>query len=476
MKIAGVVLAAGLSKRMNLPLLKVLHKIHGSPMLHHVLKTLNELKPQKIVIVVGKHFKEIKESIPDDGSISYAHQSEAKGTGDALLKAWPAFKGFEGTVIVLNGDTPLVTRETLKKFLTIHKKKQNVVSVLSFIAKEPGSYGRVIRDKAGAITSIIEDKDATELQRNIKEVNSGIYAIERDAFPMIREIKLNQLKGEYYLTDIVSIARSKGMKVDAYCIGSEDELMGVNTKEELERAQKLMKEKTIKKWMDRGVSFIDTASVYISPGTRIGRGTLIYPNVHLEGDTKIGKGCTIYPNVRVYNSTIGDEAIIKDSTLIESSIVKRGASVGPFAHLRLGSEIGRGARIGNFVEVKKSVVGSGTKASHLTYLGDAKIGSNVNIGAGTITCNYDGVKKHTTVIEDNVFVGSDSQLVAPVKIGKGAYIGAGATITKDVPPMALALSRVKQRHIEGWAKKKLKSKSEKSRGQSAKGKESKAKS
>jgi bifunctional UDP-N-acetylglucosamine pyrophosphorylase/glucosamine-1-phosphate N-acetyltransferase len=306
-------------------------------------------------------------------------------------------------------------------------------------------------------------------QKKIKEVNSGIYAIEPEGLCLLKEIKLNESKGEYYLTDIVSIARDKGIKVDAFCIGSEDECIGINTREELDRARQLMKDRIIKRWLYRGVTFVDTNSVFISSNIHIGRGTIVYPNVHLEGNTKIGKRCTIYPNVRILDSIIGNGAVIKDSTLIEGSVVKRKASVGPFAHIRPGSEIGAGARIGNFVEVKKSVIGSGTKASHLTYLGDAKIGKDVNIGAGTITCNYDGYKKNITTIEDNVFIGSDSQLIAPVKIGKGAYVGAGSTITNDVPSKALALSRIKQKHFESWAlKKKLKVKGAKSKERRAK--------
>ncbi len=469
MKLAGVVLAAGLGKRMNSSLPKVLHKIYDAPMLQYVLKTLTELNPQRIVVVVGKHFKEIRESVKGDGSICFAHQKEAMGTGDALLKARQAIKGFKGTVLIINGDTPLVLRETLKKFLHLHKQKKNVISVLSFLAEEPSSYGRVIRDESGKAASIVEDRDATDLQKNIKEVNSGIYALESEAFHILKEIKLNESKGEYYLTDVISIANDKGIKVDAFCIGSEDELMGVNTLGELEKVRQLMKDRIIKRWMNRGVNFMDTNSVFISPDVRIGKGTYIYPNVYLEGNTRVGRGCTIYPNVRIQNSIIGDGAIIQDSTLIESSVVKNRASVGPFARIRPGSQIGKDARIGNFVEVKKSVIGSGTKAGHLTYLGDSKIGSNVNIGAGTITCNYDGYKKYITIIEDNVFVGSDSQFVAPVKVGKGAYIGAGSTITEDVPSMALALSRIEQSNIKDWViRKKLKVKSGKLKVKKAK--------
>jgi bifunctional UDP-N-acetylglucosamine pyrophosphorylase/glucosamine-1-phosphate N-acetyltransferase len=481
MKLAGVVLAAGIGKRMNSSLPKVLHQIHGATMLQHVLKTLYELKPQKVVVVAGKHFKEIKESIiqtnppippllkggkggllrTQDSELIFAHQKEPKGTGDALLKVLPSLKGFKGMVVVINGDTPLITRETLKKFLLLHEKKRNVISILSFMSQEPGSYGRVIRDKAGDVVSIVEDRDATASQKRIGEVNSGVYAMEPDALRLLKEIKINESKGEYYLTDIIHIAMDKGIKTGAYCIGSEDEFIGVNTQEELEKARQLMKDRITKRWKDRGVSFLDTNSVFISPDVIMGKDTTVYPNVHLEGNTKVGRGCTIYPNVRIQNSIIGDGAIIKDSTLIESSVVKNLATIGPFAHIRPGSEIGTGVKIGNFVEVKKSLVGMGTKASHLTYLGDAKIGKNVNIGAGTITCNFDGDKKQITTIEDNVFIGSDTQLIAPVKIGKGAYIAAGSTITKNVPSKALALSRIEQRHIKDWViKRRSKVKSE----------------
>ena len=451
MKLAAVVLAAGLGTRMNSSVPKVLNDLNGTLMLQHVLNTLYKLKPKRIVVVAGMHIEEIKKSIQDGSNIFFAHQKEAKGTGDALLKAVPALRGFQGTVLVVNGDTPLITPETLKKFLLLHIKRRDTLSLISFISREPDSYGRVIRDERGNVLSIIENRDATVSQKSIKEVNSGVYAIESQGMGFLKAMKLNESKGEYYLTDLVHIAKNKGVKIDAFCMGSKDEFIGINTHQELEKARQLMKDRIIRRWIDRGVSFVDTTSVFISSDVKMGKGTIVYPNVHLEGNTKVGRGCTIYPNVRIQNSTIGDSAIIKDPTLIEGSVVKNRASVGPFAHIRPGSEIGTGARIGNFVEVKKSVIGSGTKASHLTYLGDAKIGKDVNIGAGTITCNYDGYKKHITVIKDKVFIGSDSQLIAPVKIGKGAYIGAGSTIIKDVPSNALALSRVEQRHLKGWA-------------------------
>ena len=453
MKTAAVVLAAGVGKRMKSSLPKVLHSFHGATMLQYVVNTLQKLKPERIIVIVGKYLKEIKASLQDTDSISFAEQREPKGTGDALLKAVPLLGRGRGTVIVVNGDAPLITPETLKKFLVLHRKRRNQLSILSFLAEEPMSYGRLMRDHEGSVMSVIEERDASASQKAIKEVNSGVYAIEPQALQLLKEIKLNELKGEYYLTDIVHIAREKGLKMDAFRIGSEDEFIGVNTRQELEKAGRLMKDRIINRWKDRGVKFIDAGSVFLSSDTYIGKGTVVYPNVHLEGNTRIGRDCTIYPNVRISESIIEDGVVIKDSTLIESSAVKKMASVGPFAHIRPGSEIGAHARIGNFVEVKKSIVGPGTKASHLSYLGDARIGRDVNIGAGTITCNYDGNKIHITTIEDAVFIGSDSQLIAPVRIGKGAYVGAGSTITKDVPSKALALSRGEQVNIEGWATK-----------------------
>jgi bifunctional UDP-N-acetylglucosamine pyrophosphorylase/glucosamine-1-phosphate N-acetyltransferase len=457
-KLACVVLAAGLGKRMYSSLPKVLHPIQGTPMLRYVLGTVHELDPQRIIVVIGKHGKDVKESIqgdinacPTNCNFSFAYQKEAKGTAHALMQALPFMKGFKGTVLVINGDTPLISLKILKKIISLHKQRKDIVSFLTFQTHKPQSYGRIIRDREGHVLSIIEDRDATASQKKIKEVNSGVYVLATEALPLLKEIKMNVSKGEYYLTDIIHIARGKGEKTNAYCIGSEDECAGVNTREDLEKVRRFMKEKIINKWVQRGVNFIDTSSVFLSPEISIGRGTTVYPNVHLEGKTKIGKHCTVFPNVRILNCTIEDSAIIKDCTLIEDSVVKKRATVGPFAHVRPGSVIGPDSRIGNFVEVKKSVVGSGTKAGHLTYLGDAQIGKNVNIGAGTITCNYDGYRKHTTVIKDNVFVGSDSQLIAPVEVGEGAYIGAGSTITKDVASKALALSRVEQRQIHGWA-------------------------
>lgn len=452
MSTACVILAAGLGKRMQSAVPKVMHLICGVTMIESVLSAAGGVRPEKIIVVAGKHIDLIKDAL-QKSDVAFALQKEAKGTGHALLCARPALGDFHGTVMVLNGDTPLIRHETLKKFYRLHRKAGNALSVLSFDAADPGNYGRVVRDGSGKISAIVEDRDCDVHQREIREVNSGVYAIESDVFHLLDAIRMNRSKGEYYLTDIVSVASKKGLKTAAYCIGAEEEFMGVNTREELHRASMLMRKSIIRKWAGKGVDFLDGGSVLIHGSVLIGRDATIYPNVCLEGNTRIGRGVKIYPNVRIVDSDIGRMAVIKDSTLIEDSKIGEGASVGPFAHVRPGSEVGPGAKIGNFVELKKAVIGKGSKASHLSYLGDARVGKGVNIGAGTITCNYDGVSKHVTVLGDGVFVGSDTQFVAPVSVGRGAYIGAGSTITKDVPPDALALSRTAQKTIPGWAAK-----------------------
>lgn len=452
MNLSCVILAAGLGKRMNSDLPKVLHKVCGIPMIQAVINTARELKPRKVIVVAGKHAGLIQQTVGAD-DIFFAVQEKPLGTADALRSARKGLRGLQGTVVVLNGDTPLISSRTITRFIRLHQRNRNSVSVLSFRAGNPAGYGRVVRDGKGRVLSIIEQKDADASVQKITEVNSGVYAVSHEALRLLDRIPANKAKGEFYLTDIVALAIRDGLRAAAYALGEESEFMGVNTPGELSRASALMREKIVASWTGKGVHFLDAGAVFIHPDVKIGRATTIYPNVYLEGKTAIGKGSVIYPNVRIIDSMIGDCVMIKDSSVIEGSLVKNNASVGPFAHVRPGSEVGPEARIGNFVELKKAVVGRGTKASHLSYLGDTVIGSGVNIGAGTITCNYDGVKKHATVIGDRVFVGSDTQFVAPVRIGRGAYIGAGSTITKDVPADALALSRSPQRHFEGWARK-----------------------
>ncbi|GAB4408113.1 MAG: bifunctional UDP-N-acetylglucosamine diphosphorylase/glucosamine-1-phosphate N-acetyltransferase GlmU [Thermodesulfovibrionales bacterium] len=450
MSLICVVLAAGIGKRMGSSTPKVLHKICGRAMLQYVLDAAGKLRPEKIVVVAGKHYNEIKEALGRPG-VSFVLQKEPKGTGDALLRAWEFLGGFKGDILVLNGDMPLITTLTLREFLAIYRKNRDALSILSFTAQDPSSYGRILRDRSKKAIGIVEDRDATPEQKAIKEVNSGVYAMNSEGMNLLTRIRLNKAKGEYYLTDLLGIAIRNGLKTGVYCIGSEEELIGVNNRHDLLTAERIMQKRIVDSMIKEGVNFIDIASVHIHSGVKIGREAVIYPNVYLEGDTRIGPGCIIYPNVRIVDSTIGSNAVIKDSSVIEGSAVKHNAQVGPFAHIRPESTISPYAKVGNFVEVKKSLIGCRTKASHLSYIGDAIVGKDVNIGAGTITCNYDGRKKYKTEIKDGVFIGSDTQLIAPVCVGRGAYVGAGSTITEDVPSMSLALSRVKQKNVEGWA-------------------------
>ncbi len=450
--IAVVVLAAGSGTRMKSSVPKILHNIFGKPIIQHVLDSVKGLHSDTNIVVLSLQTKEVEE-ILKDYPVKFVYQERPLGTADALKVSRKYLKEFKGTVIVLNGDTPLVETETLKNLVRLHKENREDISFISFIVNGEHSYGRVVRH-GKSVMGIIEDKDATEGQKAIKEVNSGIYAIRSELLKLLDKIKINEKKGEYYLTDIVKIAVDKGYTVSAHILSNEKELTGINTRLDLHNAGLYLRDRVVDKWMEKGVTFIDKSSVFIHPDVEIGVDTIIYPNVFIEGKSVIGRNCVIYPNARIIDSKIADNVVIKDSTVIESSIVEEGAIIGPFAHIRPESLIGQRAKIGNFVEIKKSRIGMGTKASHLSYLGDAEVGENVNIGAGTITCNYDGKKKHKTVIEDNVFIGSDTQLVAPVRIGKGAYIGAGSTITKEVPAESLGISRTPQKNIEGWARKK----------------------
>ncbi len=450
MNLNVIILAAGLGTRMKSDIPKVLHPLCGIPMIQYVVETAKKLGSEEIVTVINKNHELVRDFLKDKTSI--AIQKKALGTADALRAGIRAIKKLAPTLII-NGDTPLVREETLKRFIKRHKKEQGSISILSFIAEDPSSYGRIIRDKAGDVIAIREQIDATPEEKKIKEVNSGIYIIEPEALGLLKLIKKNINKGEYFLTDIVSIGVRKGLKIRAYPVAEEEDLLGINTRKDLSIASAIMRKRINEGFMLEGVTLINPDHTYIEKDVRIGRDTVIYPGAQIEGKSVIGDKCIIYQNVRISNSIIGNLVVIKESSAIEDSVIQDGSQIGPFAHLRPGTRIEKNVKIGNFVEVKKSSIGEGTKAMHLTYIGDAEIGRNVNVGAGTITCNYDGLKKYKTLIEDNVFIGSDTQLVAPVKVCRGAYIGAGSTITKDVPEDSLALSRTPQRHIPEWAKK-----------------------
>lgn len=459
MKICAVVLAAGLGKRMKSATPKVVHNLMGKPIVTYSVEAVKVVSGvSKIVLVIGRHSEVALTSIfKEEPMVSFAYQDNLLGTADALKSGLSGLGGqhFDFT-LVLTADAPLIRGETLQGLIDRHIRDGNAVTMLSFVSKDPASYGRVTRNPDGTLRGIVENPDATEEERNINEVNSGIYVFSQQALPLLDKIAVNAKKGEYYLTDIISIASAHGLKVDAQKMPDEDEFIGINSRSELLLAINALKLRINRHWMNEGVTLMDENTTLIAPSvTAIGRDTVIYPNVILEGTTVIGQACTIYPNVRIINSTLEHDVVVKDSTLIEDSTIDAGAAVGPFAHLRPGAAVGKKAKVGNFVEIKKSTLGVNTKASHLSYIGDATVGDNVNIGAGTITCNYDGVNKFKTVIEDGVFIGSDSQLVAPVTIGKGAFVGAGSTITQNVPEGALSISRVRQRTIVDWVKAKF---------------------
>ncbi len=454
-----VILAAGLGTRMKSGLAKALHPLAGRPLVQHVLNASKAIEPGAVVLVLGHQAEKVREAA-SGYQPTFVLQREQLGTGHAVRQARGAIAEAEGPVLVLCADTPLLTGGTLKGLVALHRKSRAAVSLITALVEDPFGYGRVVRGKSG-IQRIVEEKDASAAQKKIREVNAGIYCFEKKfLLASLDGIGRNNAQGEYYLPDAIALARKNAMKVAALICADADEVMGVNTRFDLSRAEIILRDRINRKWMLEGVTMLDPASTFIGDEVVLGRDTVLYGNVRLEGRTRLGDGCVVFPGSRIVDSTLGSNVMVKDSSVIEESTIAAGAAVGPFAHLRPGSVIGERAKIGNFVEIKKSSIGEGSKANHLSYIGDAAIGRDVNIGAGVITCNYDGFEKHATVIEDGVFVGSDAQLVAPVKIGKGALIAAGATITRDVPPDALAISRVPQDIREGFAvrRRKLKQK------------------
>jgi bifunctional UDP-N-acetylglucosamine pyrophosphorylase/glucosamine-1-phosphate N-acetyltransferase len=459
MKPIVVILAAGLGTRMRSSLPKALHPLAGKPLIRHVLDAVMPIGPARTIVVLGHQADRVRGAM-DGYPVETVHQAEQLGTGHAVRQAMDALAGSSGPVMVLCADTPLLTPETLKNLLDVHGRSKAAVTVMTAIADDPTGYGRVVRGKSGVLR-VVEEKDASEAQKQIREVNAGIYCFDRKFLQTaLHGIGNRNAQGEYYLPDTISLARRKRLTVGAVLCRDFDEIMGINSRFDLSQAEMILQARTNLRWMLEGVTLHDPATVFIGADVVIGRDTLVYSNVRLEGKTTVGEGCVLYPGSRIADSILGSGVTIKDSCVIEESRIADRASVGPFAHLRPGTVLGAGSRIGNFVEVKKSVIGEGSKASHLSYLGDAVIGADVNIGAGVITCNYDGFKKHQTIIEDGVFVGSDAQLVAPVRIGRDALVAAGATITRDVPVEALALSRVPQENREGVAgrRKKMKQK------------------
>ena len=433
---------------------KVLHTVAGLPLIEHVLRAGDALNPSSSVVVVGYQAREVKEALGKRLGLRFASQEPQLGTGHALLQAEPLLSGERGTLVLLSGDVPLLRPETLVELVRKHADARAAMTVVTAEVDRPDGYGRIVRDQ-GSITAIVEHKDATEDERQIREINSGIYAFDlAPLFDALRQIGSGNVQGEFYLPDLVRIYRSRGMTVETTVLRDAREILGVNSRKELAEVAMVLKITKNDELMAAGVTIADPATAFIGPDVVVGADTVIQPGVHLEGRTRIGSGCQIHSGVRIIDSVLGDGVVINNFCVITDSTVANGAQIGPFAHIRPQSEVGVDARIGNFVELKKTRIGRGSKANHLSYLGDTTIGDRVNVGAGTITCNYDGAAKHPTVIEDGAFIGSDTQLVAPVRVGRGAYVAAGSTITEDVPPQALAISRSRQVNKEGWVAKK----------------------
>ena len=444
-----VILAAGLGTRMKSGTIKILHRAAGRPIIDYVLDLAADLSPNPPVMIVGYQRDQVQKCVGTRAR--FAVQEEQKGTGHAVLMAADQVDP-NRRVMILSGDVPLTRIETLRRLLDEHERSGNALTLLTMKPSDPALYGRIIRDDSGSVLRIVEVKDASDDEKRIDEVNAGIYVFNGEhLFGNLRNLKPENAQKEYYLTDLLQVIRDGGHRVGALVADDPSEALGVNSRSELAQVESEIQRRVVARLMSEGVTFRNPSTVVIDSSVTIGPDTVVYPFVTLEGTTRIGEGCVIDPGVHLNNVTVGDDVHLKTGTVAEDAIIEDEASVGPYAHLRPGTRLGRRVKVGNFVETKKAVFGEGAKASHLSYIGDADVGAEVNIGAGTITCNYDGVKKHRTVIEDGAFIGSDSQLVAPVRIGRGAYVGAGSTITKDVPPGALATSRSPQKVTEGWA-------------------------
>ena len=452
-----VVLAAGMGTRIKSARAKVLHRVAGTPMIAHVLEGARGLKPRSVTVVVGHQADAVKSVLSEQTGLIYVVQQPQLGTGHALLMAEPALVGAAGTVVLLSGDVPLLTPKTLQKLLDRHDSTGAAMTVLTAVVDTPDGYGRIVRS-GERIARIVEEKDATPAERGICEINSGIYAFALDGlFDAVRAIGRENAQREYYLPDLVAVYRQLGRGVEAMTIANPDEIRGINSRAELAEVSRIVKQEKNNELMAAGVTIEDPATTYVDRSVTIAADTILHPGVSLEGQTTIGVGCEIHSGVRIVDSRIGDRVKVLNHCVITGATIGNDVSVGPFAHLRPETDVRDRAKVGNFVELKRTVIGSGSKAMHLAYLGDATIGEKVNVGAGTITCNYDGVTKSQTVIEDGAFIGSDTQLVAPVTIKQGAYVGSGTTVREDVPAGALAVSAGKQRNIDGWVDKKKKS-------------------
>lgn len=448
----AIILAAGEGKRMKSSTPKVLHKICGKEMVNVVIDTIKEAKVNDINVIIGRGADKVKDATTNR-TVHYSLQDKQLGTGHAVMCAKEFLKGKKGTVAIFTGDAPLITKSTVEKLLDFHGNKNYKATILTSIVDNPHGYGRVVREGNQEVCKIVEHKDCTEEELKINEINAGMYCFDIESLlKSLDKLDNNNSQGEYYITDVIGILKNEGEKIGALPIPFE-ETMGINSRAQLSEAEKVMRKRINQMHMDNGVTLIDPDCTYIDIDVEIGNDTIIYPGNVIQGKTVIGENCTIHSNSRIKDSIIDKNVTIQCSTILESKIGE-GTTVGPFAYVRPESVIGKSARIGDFVEIKKSTIGDETKVSHLTYIGDAEIGSKCNFGCGTVVVNYDGQKKYKTVIGDNAFIGCNTNLVAPVKVNNNTYIAAGSTITDEVPEGALAIARCKQVNKEGWLEKK----------------------
>ncbi|HZH35516.1 MAG TPA: bifunctional UDP-N-acetylglucosamine diphosphorylase/glucosamine-1-phosphate N-acetyltransferase GlmU [Pyrinomonadaceae bacterium] len=441
-----LILAAGLGTRMKSETAKVLHKIGGRPLIAHVCRAASALDPRRISVVVGHQASSVEAAVREelgDENISFALQKEQLGTGHAVLSARDLLENEDSTLLILSGDVPMIRVETLAALVQQHRTHRGrgaACTLLTVRLEDPTGYGRIVRDDVGRFQKIVEQKDASEEERKIKETNAGIYCFNtRLLFNALTQVRNDNKQGEYYLTDVPQILSDAGEPVSLYSHSDFREVSGINNREELSDLERVLRRRVNSRLMREGVTIIDPQHTYISEDAEIGRDTVIFPNVMIEGKTRVGDGCEIRSGARLTNANVGNGVRILDNCVITDSEVGDDCTLGPFAHLRGAARMEENAKVGNFVEMKKSVLGRKSKASHLTYLGDATIGENTNIGAGTITCNYDGKNKNPTTIGNNVRIGSDTMLVAPVKVGDNSATGAGSVVTKDIPPDKLAV-------------------------------------
>lgn len=451
MDLAAVILAAGKGTRMKSALPKVLHQVCGRPMLDHVINAVTKAGATKTVVIAGFGAQQVTDFV--GGRATVVLQEEQLGTAHALLQAEDELTNFPGDLLVVCGDTPLLRYQTLADLAHYHRETGAAATLLTAEMENPTGYGRVIRAQGGSVDRIVEQKDATPEELKVKEINTGVYCFKvAGLFAALKEITPANAQGEYYLTDIIQILNRKNLTVQAVTLTDAREVQGINDRKQLSEAEKVLRQRVTEELMAQGVTILDPANTYIDEGVKIGQDSIILPFTFLQGETEIGSQCTIGPGCKIKNSTIGNGTEIQYSVVLDSTIGNH-TSVGPYAYVRPGTVVGDQVKIGDFVEIKKSVIGNGSKIPHLSYVGDATIGKKVNVGAGTITCNYDGKNKYQTTLEDGAFIGSNTNLVAPVKVGEGAVIAAGSTITKDVPAGALGVARERQTNLADWARK-----------------------